>query len=47
MADKVAIITGGGGVLGGASAAALAARGYDIVVTGRTGASSRSSRYAG
>lgn len=32
----VALITGGGGVLGHASARALAARGYDVVVTGRT-----------
>jgi NAD(P)-dependent dehydrogenase (short-subunit alcohol dehydrogenase family) len=36
MAGRVAIITGGGGVLGTASAAALARRGYDVVVTGRT-----------
>jgi NAD(P)-dependent dehydrogenase (short-subunit alcohol dehydrogenase family) len=32
----VAVITGGGGVLGHASAVALAGRGYDVVVTGRT-----------
>jgi NAD(P)-dependent dehydrogenase (short-subunit alcohol dehydrogenase family) len=32
----VAVITGGGGVLGHASAVALAGRGYDILVTGRT-----------
>lgn len=32
----VAVITGGGGVLGHASAVALAGRGLDVVVTGRT-----------
>lgn len=32
----VAVITGGGGVLGRASAVKLAGRGYDVVVTGRT-----------
>lgn len=32
----VAVITGGGGVLGRASAVALAGRGFDVVVTGRT-----------
>ncbi|MBM3679468.1 MAG: SDR family oxidoreductase [Actinobacteria bacterium] len=34
----IAVITGGGGVLRDASAKALASRGYDVVVTGRTAA---------
>src|SRR4051812_36676900 len=33
---NVAAITGGGGGLGGAAARALAERGYDIALTGRT-----------
>jgi len=36
LTDKVAIITGGGGALGGGLAEALANYGCDVVLTGRT-----------